>query len=293
MLSNKLTEVLKIQSHTCQQFRMFRYLIRQLKSIPDCRYYTKRGNLYVTKGKARRYPAVVAHMDTVHPIVEDLSLIQSGNLITGFNRVTMTQTGIGGDDKVGIYIALQCLTVFKKIKVAFFRDEESGCKGSAVADLPFFNNCNFILQCDRMNNHDFITVGAGVELSSKKFQNTIRAMIGRKKYRFSKGSLTDVVMLKTLGIGCCVANISCGYYRPHTIEEYVDIVDVENCLQLVTSLIQKYGNTYFPHEYEQQSSQLFCHSFEVLCSKCMNELAGRNGLCSECNGYYYHRWNSF
>lgn len=293
MLSNKLTEVLRIQSHTYQQFRMFRYLIKQIRSIPDCRYHTKRGNLYVTKGKARRYPAVVAHMDTVHPIVEDLSLIQSGNLITGFNRVTMTQTGIGGDDKVGIYIALQCLMIFKKLKVVFFRDEECGCKGSSEADLPFFNNCNFILQCDRMNNHDFVTVGAGIELSSKKFQSTIQSTIARKKYRFSKGSLTDVVMLKSLGVECCVANISCGYYRPHTIHEYVDLADVENCLQLVTALIQQYGATYFPHDHKQHSDVYFRHSFEVLCSNCMNDPAGRNGLCSECNVYYNHRWNAF
>ena len=70
MNKNKLIEVLKIQSESYNQWRMFAYLIRQLKAA-GCQYYTYNGCIYATKGSADLYPCIVAHMDTVHDIVED------------------------------------------------------------------------------------------------------------------------------------------------------------------------------------------------------------------------------
>ncbi len=293
MNANELTDILQIQTYTGQQFRMFSYLVRQIKNIPGCRLHSKNGNLYVVKGKAKRYPAIVAHMDTVHPIVEDLCVLQVGTLLTGFNRTKMMQTGIGGDDKVGVYIALECLRKFNSIKVVFFRDEECGCKGSAVADLIFFANCNFVLQCDRMNNCDFIIQGAGIELSNKKFQHTIWPLVCERKYQYTAGSLTDVVMLKILGITCAVANISCGYYRPHTNYEFINSDDVNNCLQLVFSLIDRFGKTHFPHELVRRTAFNFRVPIDEICDNCMNEPATRDGLCTDCYAYYNAKWNAF
>ena len=83
---------------------MFAFIIRKISGMPNVSFFVQDGNIYITKGEAKNYPCVVAHMDTVHKIVEDLYVLQVGHKLTGFNRIKMEQTGIGGDDKVGIFI---------------------------------------------------------------------------------------------------------------------------------------------------------------------------------------------
>jgi tripeptide aminopeptidase len=245
---DRLNEVLKVQSASYEQWRMFAFIIRKIKES-NYDFYVDDGNIYIEKGDSFAKPCIVAHMDTVHPIAEDLSILNVSGKLTGFNKVTMTQTGIGGDDKVGIFIALECLNLFDNIKVAFFRDEEVGCVGSYVADMAFFDNCTFVLQCDRRGNRDFITTASGTELSSKVFQKTIKKTIKKFGYSFTSGMMTDVMALKENGLRVSCANISCGYYNPHSDNEYVVVKDVMNCLDMVMDLIYSYGDEIFPHEY--------------------------------------------
>ena len=243
----ELKNVLKIQTSSYDQWRMFAFLIRYITKFNNISYYTDNGNLYITKGSADFYPCVVAHMDTVHPIVEDLSLLTVNENITGFNNVTMTQTGVGGDDKVGIFIALQCLNHFDNIKLVFFRDEEVGCEGSYLAELDFFKNVNFVLQCDRRGNSDFIINAGSTELSSKEFQNDVITVIKKYGYSFNNGMMTDVMALKEIGLPIAAANISCGYYNPHMENEYVNVPDVMNCLDMVIDIITNFGDKYYYH----------------------------------------------
>jgi hypothetical protein len=249
MNTNKLIEILSIQSCSYKQQRIVSYITKTCKAL-NVAYKSDQGNIYITKGKASSYPCIVAHMDTVHPICEDLTVLNIYGNLTGFNSVRMKQTGIGGDDKVGIFIALECLRIFDNIKIAFFKDEETGCEGSYNADVDFFNNCNFVLQCDRQKNKDFITNASCVELSSEQFQEDVAPIIKRFGYSFNDGMMTDVMALKELGINCSMANISCGYYNPHSANEYVNIKDVENCLQMVTEIIKVMGDNSYEHIYE-------------------------------------------
>lgn len=235
-MKEKLIEVLSIQSYSYEQFRMFRYIIGQVKQM-GCSYYVHEGNIYVTKGDADLYPCVASHMDTVHEIVEDLHVLEINGNLTGFNRETMEQTGIGGDDKVGIFVSLQCLQTFDNIKAVFFKDEEVGCLGSYDADVPFFNDCSFVLQCDRRGNSDFVTNASGTPLSDDDFQADVFPILHSYGYKFSSGMMTDVMALKESGILCAMANISCGYYNPHTAQEFVNIQDVMNVLDMVKDII--------------------------------------------------------
>ena len=289
MHTDKLIKILETQTTTHRQFRLFALIVREIVKIPGCSYYVDNGNLYVTKGNSDSYPCIVAHMDTVHAIGFDLKALRVGNLITGFNRITMQQVGIGGDDKVGVFIALECLLAFDKLKVAFFRDEEIGCAGSYLADVSFFDNCNFVLQCDRMGNTDFITQASGVSLSSFEFQSAVKPFIRSFGYSFAKGMMTDVMALKELGIQCAMANISCGYYHPHTSHEMVDIDDVGNCLLLVTQIIQEIGNHYFAHEAIQpvrkKKKGNTIKSIIQNCLYCFHPEPEPNGYCEVCNEF--------
>jgi tripeptide aminopeptidase len=244
MNTDKLKEVLSIQTYSHNQVLMFEYIIKELERL-NIPHYVDNDNIYATKGEAKLFPCVVAHMDTVHEIVEDLTVLEVNGNLTGFNTITIEQTGIGGDDKVGVFIVLECLEYFDDIKVAFFRDEEVGCQGSYEADLDFFDDCNIVLQCDRRGNGDFITNASGTELSSKDFQKDIKGIISQYGYKFANGMMTDVMALKEIGVLASMANISCGYYNPHSYNEYVNIKDVANCLELVKHIIyQTQGNVY-------------------------------------------------
>ncbi len=249
MNRQKLIEILQIQTTTYAQFRMFSYIIRELQYIPNCRYHVHQGNIYVIKGIAEQYPTMVAHMDTVHEIVEELLAMEIRGNITGFNPITMKQSGIGGDDKVGIFITLECLQKHTAMKAVFFRDEETGCEGSCLADLSFFSDCSFVLQCDRSGSHEFIINGSGIPLSTPVFQSTLLPMLHQHGYHLASGLYTDVVALKRMGIHCCVANISCGYFNAHQPYEFVHLSSVNNCLRLVNGLFSHFGHQLFPHTY--------------------------------------------
>jgi hypothetical protein len=313
----RLMEVLSIQTTSYNQWRMFAYIIRRLKGIDNVSLYTHNGNIYATKGVSDTYPCMVSHMDTVHDIAEDLHPIECWGAITGLNRVTMEQSGIGGDDKVGVYITLEMMERFDVMKVAFFRDEEVGCAGSYEADLSFFDDCRFVLQCDRKGNDDFVTVASGVDLSSCDFQEAVAPIINSYCYKFAHGMMTDVMALKQMGVQCSVANMSCGYYRPHSHDEYVEVADVDNCMDMCISIIENCTDVYthkhvkpkakkgkglwggyedFDYDYKYSrmwsgvSLQESPASIEVddkqLCQDCYSEQAVEYGMCKTCMSWY-------
>ena len=233
----KLIETLSVQTTSYSQWRMFAYIVRQLHEIPDITMFIDDGNLYVTRGDADTYPCMVAHMDTVHDITDDLHPICYGGRITGFDRVNMCQAGIGGDDKVGVYITLECLREFDVMKAVFFRDEEVGCHGSYGAVMDFFEDCRFVLQCDRKGNSDFVNRISSTPISSKAFQDDVAGIIKTYGYDFHDGGMTDVYKLTTRQVGISTANMSCGYYNPHSSDELISVDDVDNTLRMVYEIL--------------------------------------------------------
>lgn len=246
MNTDKLLEILSVQTHSYEQEMMFEKICEEVATIHGCVLIEDQGNIYVIKGEADIYPCMVSHMDTVHRLRDDLHPLVFGDYITGFDRKKMRQAGIGGDDKVGVFITLECLRELDVFKAAFFRDEEVGCNGSYLADMSFFKDCSFVLQCDRKGNSDFVT-NTSVELSGKEFQKAIYKTISGHGYKFSDGMMTDVMALKENGLDVACANMSCGYHRPHTDEETVSISQVENCLEMCLSLFKQFGTRKFPH----------------------------------------------
>lgn len=208
----------------------------------------KSGNLYVTKGNAETYPCVVAHVDQVQYLhSDDFEAVETDDIIFGWSKTNKRFEGLGADDKNGVWIALQCLMKYDVIKIALFVSEEIGCVGSDAADMTFFNDCRFVLQCDRRGDSDFITTASCTELCSDEFSNaTHYELFG---YAEERGLMTDVMTLKRNGLQVSCANISCGYYQPHTDDEYTVKSDLLNCLDLVQYIIENCTQVY-PHKYE-------------------------------------------
>jgi len=240
-----LINTLGIQSYSYETKRMEAYILEQVKDMGVEVVYHN-GNIYITKGDARTYPCIVSHTDSVHKIIDDraFTIIADDEFAIGFDRLKMTPTGCGGDDKVGIAICLQALQDFDCIKVAFFRDEEVGCVGSYEANLDFFSDCRFVLQCDRRGNGDFVDEIYGTPLQSKAFKKDVKNILKRYGYKTTSGALTDVYALKQLGLNISVANMSCGYYNPHQDDEVVCFDDVFNCYKLVHDIMRTMTKTY-------------------------------------------------
>lgn len=194
------------------------------------------GNIYITKGEDKTYPCIVAHLDEVHRQNRNKEIVMHQNIILGIDRKAMKPTGIGADDKNGIWVALNLLTTEKVLKCAFFVGEEVGCIGSARADMNFFSDVRFVLQCDRRNAHDFISNASHVELCDKAFYERCEA--SKFGYKMTNGLQTDVVSLKEKGLTVCAVNLSCGYYNPHQENEMTRFDELQNCLALCEHIVQ-------------------------------------------------------
>lgn len=181
------------------------------------------------RGNSETYPCIVAHLDQVQrEHSKDFKAIETEEIIFGYSPKNRRREGIGADDKNGIWIALKCLEKYECIKVAFFVSEEIGCVGSRNADLGFFEDTRFVIEPDRREYEDLITDISFTSLCSNDFLRDIG--FERFGYKEKPGMMTDVLELKERGLGVSCINLSCGYYEPHSDEEFTVKKDLLNCL---------------------------------------------------------------
>jgi len=238
---NLLIDTLSIQTSSGKEQDMIAYITDFCKTnVPHATIKVHNNNIYVTKGKSKAYPCIVAHTDTVHDIHKYYKVFEDDGCLFAFNAETGKQVGVGGDDKVGIWIALEMLMSFDKIKCAFFHSEEMGCIGSSQADMKWFKDVGYCLQADRRGNTDFVNSISG-KLYSKAFKKAIKPILKEYGYKETSGAITDVGQLAANGIGVCTANMSCGYYEPHSDEEIVEFDDSNKCLDMVEMIVSELG----------------------------------------------------
>lgn len=241
-----LKQLYQIASPSGKEKQMIEFIKSILDEMPDVIYSIDRyGNIYVTKGTNATYPCIVAHLDEVHQRTGDgysVITLKKTQIILGYDSIRKDFSGIGADDKNGIWVCLKCLKKYQTLKCAFFVDEERGCLGSNKADMDFFKDCRFVLQCDRKGNKDLIVNISGVQLCSDSFIKDINC----KKYQYKEtsGLMTDVMILKQRKLQVSSVNISCGYYNPHTSKEFTFIPDLYKCLDFVCHIIEDCTKVY-------------------------------------------------
>ena len=255
-----LKEVLSLPSISGDESMVRDYIIEYAKTN-GIEYYTdKKGNLYLTKGVLdstdEYFPCVVSHMDTVHRSHRNLIenkvrlTIKEDNLgwLTAHHPETDKQTGIGGDDKCGVYVCLELFKNFDKLKGAFFVEEEIGMLGSKESDDRFFENVGYAIQFDAPSSNWITEVCSGVKLFDEDFKTEIKGVLNESGYnKFSIDPFTDVNQLaKKYDFNCL--NLGCGYYRQHSDSEYVIIREVEDSLKAGIQLINKLGVNKYVHK---------------------------------------------
>jgi hypothetical protein len=241
-----LKEVLEIPSYSGMEDRVVNFIIdfcdkHGLKWEVD-----DYNNVYVTKGKIKKgefYPCVVAHTDTVHFDQKDMILnnekikiiekpFEGKTKLMGWCESTDSPTGIGGDDKVGVYICLNMLLEFDTIKAAFFVEEEIGMRGSKQADPDFFKNVGYAIQFDGPTRNWFSKTLMGKNLWNEEFLTDVKPLLENYNVdNFSIDPFTDVLQL-VQKFGFCCSVFPTGYYNQHSKYEYVIPEETEECYQL-------------------------------------------------------------
>lgn len=228
--------------------RAIETVIRMLP--PDARRETRDGNLLVTKGEGPM-PFFVAHLDQVHRHDEAFSLrIEDGHLMAR-SRVSGKRLGVGGDDKSGIFIALTALAELPRAGAVFFRDEEIGCLGSESAPLEWFDDASLILQCDRRHDQpDLVRNISGYRCAPDEFVEAVLALPEADGWREAERSSTDLGALAARGLAVAALNLSAGYLRPHSDEEFVDLRKLESAKNLALAIGRELGSKTWDHDAE-------------------------------------------
>ncbi len=240
-----LKQLYQISSPSRKERRMRRFICNLLKEQGIKFKVDKTGNIYATKGESATYPCIVSHIDEVHTVrSKGFRVIEADDILFGFDHRANRYCGIGADDKNGVWVCLRCLEEFDVIKCAFFVGEEVGCYGSTRADMSFFDNCRYVLQCDRKGNSDLIRWAGATELCSDEFITAVNPTL--HGYKTTNGMMTDVLALKQRGLSVSCVNISCGYYNPHTDTELTRWSELCKCLEFVRHIIRDCTEVY-PH----------------------------------------------
>ena len=146
----RLIELYNIASPSGKEKRMARYIMAELKNGSRLPEKTGPAISMPSRGMPTHIP-VWWHIDEVHRNKTGSygAYVVADEMVIGYDMRKKHQTGIGADDKNGIWICFKMLERFKNMKCAFFVGEETGCVGSGRADMDFFNDCRFVIQCDR------------------------------------------------------------------------------------------------------------------------------------------------
>lgn len=169
---------------------------------------------------------LVAHLDTVHEKLPNMIVYdQTQDIISSPN-------GIGGDDRAGVYMIFEILKLFN-CSVLFCEDEEIGGIGAgkfAKSELASELHFNYIMEFDRANANDAVFYSC----ANDEFEK----FITRDFYKTNYGTYSDICDVAP-ALGCAAVNLSCGYYKAHTKDEYVVLSEMENSIRAACDILAR------------------------------------------------------
>ena len=236
---NLLLQLYEISSKSGMEDNMKTFVLECLCGLDLIIEMDETGNLFITKGLAESYPCVAAHLDEIHSPCQRETVVE-GDVIYTVDRL-WNRVGCGADDKNGIWIIINLLQSEPVLKAALFVQEErdgalAGCRGAHACDLSFFDNVEYVIECDRKGASDVVYIGKD-ETHLCDIDFIPQAILQKYGYKMVLGGKTDVVELKKRGLNIPVCNISCGYYNAHKNSEYTRFSELKRCLRFVREIL--------------------------------------------------------
>ena len=182
---------------------------------------------------------LVAHMDTVHQ--------NQCSVIVNANGKMSSPQGIGGDDRCGIFMIMNIVKELN-CSVLLCEDEEKGGVGARkftkakkknknekgeTTEAAYIDNLdvNFMIEFDRKGSNDAVFYTC----DNKEFIDFVTDVTG---FKLATGSFSDISVLMPAAKLSAV-NLSCGYYNPHTVNEYVMYDEMMDNIEAAKVLIKE------------------------------------------------------
>lgn len=231
----------------------------------------KTGNIF--KLNIPDAPLLSSHMDTVED-AKDGALMKYTRIYESkeYGRYLRGYGVIGGDDRCGVFIILSLLRKYpNKINFVFSVNEEHGMTGiSAVMkeQAKHFDKILYGVVIDRRGAGDIICTDKNY--GTKEFELELERIGADFGYKSASGAASDAGYINEK-ISC--ANISAGYYNPHSKKEFVIIDDMINAMNyteaLIVNLKTKFTapvkKTYSAYDYNKRCK--FCYQAESYYNK--------------------------
>lgn len=174
-----------------------------------------------------KFPVLlVAHLDTVHKEAPYEFIYNSKQ------KSYSSPQGIGGDDRCGIYMIFEIIKQYN-CSVLFCEDEEIGCVGAQKfikTELAENLKFNYIIELDRQGSNDAVFY----DCDNPEFEE----FITKDFYKTACGSFSDISYLAP-SLGCAAVNLSCGYYKAHTTNEYVVITEMQDSINAACKILER------------------------------------------------------
>lgn len=232
---------------------------------------------------------LVAHMDTVHSTVEKIVIEKN---------IWTSPTGIGGDDRCGVYMILDIIEKSKhKPYVLFTTDEEIGGIGvqKFLKDFPYNEfDIKFMIEFDRKGNNEAVFY----QCQNKEFIEFITKKLDMK---YDDGSFTDICYIMD-SWDIAGVNLSSGYYNAHTKKEYIVIDDMLNVSEKIIKLLCELDyNTLKKYDVQSYEYSMYYDDFDywyddeivdtIFCEECFEEIPYEEymenfGVCKSCMKKY-------
>ena len=168
--------------------------------------------------------ALVAHMDTVFKAPpKEIFYDRKKN-------VMWSPTGMGADDRAGVFSIIQIIKDGYRPHVIFTTDEEIGCIGAeelSYFPCPFKDLC-YIIQLDRRNSNDCVFY----DCDNPAFEKYVESF----GFVTAWGSFTDICELCPQW-GIAGVNLSVGYRDEHTTSEILFVGQMFSTIEKVKKML--------------------------------------------------------
>jgi len=204
------------------------------------------GNLRVTKGRTKTFPAVAAHIDTVQPIRKIAVSLRDGIFTAEDSRGQ--QVGFGADNKTGVFTCLRLLDEMPAVAAVFFVQEEIGMRGARVIPEEWFQDIGYLLEFDCPSRYMASALCDGVPLFKEgaPFIRTADEVFlehrGPDGFSFQDHPFTDVATIRRRFPISCL-NLASGYHRWHARDEYASLEEIQAAVSLGKDLVSALGET--------------------------------------------------
>lgn len=265
MVPELLKKLYCIRSYSKKEDEMIAFIKSQIPD--DYRQYAR--NIYRIKDPTQ--PILCAHMDQVNcssfPLIKSMEEyrkyldtydkyndtvdhfeVSEVNEVGAFNAAG-EQISLGADDKNGIYIILELLKEYPDLNFVFTVEEETGMKGATelcncTPFTEFLKKAPYMILLDRRNGRDIIhkTYSSKYSVTLHYYIEDLSEYIGLD-YKSETGLASDANKFSEY-IEC--VNLSVGYYKPHSKDEYTDLDELTDTYNLVHSILEDptFGDAY-------------------------------------------------